>query len=1541
MRDIKTKTRHRQRLAKSAPRHIRLGVWMRHRQLATRLVSVFLAIIVGFGMFFEVAAIARRDGSYKLSSQASELVGLPSAAFGDSLKLDPKTQKFEYNQGYMPAVEVKGQVNAPRFTASFPSDPKQGMEVTDPESQTTITLKPQFALESPRKDQNRLLYPLKGKDAVKVISLKASGLKEDVVVNRYQGDTLRFEYDLQLPSGLEARLEPNGSLGIYGPDRTLLGNIQTGSEADAQLLDKARNNAKKSTLLFTLPAPFVKENGVTKSAAEAAFRLEGSTLTIEARKLDKATYPLSIDPSVYVETAQKLMRGNNETNVDFDVSNELIQKGVLTGARIPSWTNSTNSPLNAGRWGHGTAVTGGYIYTVGGSSGSSNVSTVYWAKLNTSTYDMDSPNPGAGACTDWCTNAAYDLPAPRSGLSIVAYNGYLYAIGGKDASCAGANTICGTVYKATIGANGEPISWTDLTGSPLLTARSYAGAVVYNNRIYVAGGQTNGNLNGVQSVEFANINPDGTLSAWDTAGMTLIPVAGRWGHSLQQYNGYLYLLGGASTTTTQNTVQYIKINANGSMASSWVTSTPFGGVRATYGGNFATIWGGYLYVTGGCSAMSTTNCSTILSGDTLQLASLNADGSVSEWTSISGVTQTRTGFGLVAWRNTLYAIGGCGAATTSSNCASALSTTNYGHINNDGDVSPPQSESTLPGIGGTGGATAGRTASGVVINNGFIYNIGGCGDEDCNPMNPNTIYASIDSAGVIGGWTVDSTDTLNGTTGLGAFGVTVYNNRVYVAGGTSGPAGGWRDDIFYASFNADGTLGAWTEAASNVISTSGNGSTSYTTGYSYMISRSANATTGNLYVISGCTGTGAGIGCGASSLQTTVIKCTITNSTGAVSDTCDDANQLQLSTGLALTAGSYYANYIYLAGGALNGGAGQIDTVYFATINSSNNIVRKDTGNATGGWDTTSTLPRVRRRATAFGANGFIYVVAGHDGTTGNIATLTDITYAKIDQTTGDLLKPSTGAVSSFDTLGSVVSQRWNHGTAAANGIAYVVGGCTTGNPPDSCTDATGMNGTVQSFQVYNNWNASPAAFTSETDRFTTDRYGAGAVVLNGYLYIAGGCTTATDCTTPTTNVSYAPLNDDGSVGAWTSASNVLPAARTHGTLEAVGGTLYYIGGQDASCTVGNGTGSSGVCSNVYYSTPSSGAPAAWATASNGLPAERTGLSTSVYNGRIYATGGASGAGTTQTTVYQSPSLTAGGNIGSTWTSTTAFTTARSGHVAVAYGNNLYILGGFDGTNYLMDTQYAPINTDGTVGSWTKATDLPFLVRQGDGFASNGFLYIFGGRSSASGCTRNTYVTPVNAEGSLGYWSQTNNRFNAERYGVATAYDSGKAYLLGGYNCASSAFTGNDRVIYTTLQFQPQIARYSYMIDTDTDVTPTKWLINGLDNGIGANWFLRYRSSTNTNNAWGQETNVGAVTLGTPGTYTPLDGSGTNTIFARYYYLSLTIDSQNAFGFPEDVSRGPNIYDLSLFFTSDPSKRLRHGKTFTGGQQQPLDTPFP
>jgi hypothetical protein len=96
------------------------------------------------------------------------------------------------------------------------------------------------------------------------------------------------------------------------------------------------------------------------------------------------------------------------------------------------------------------------------------------------------------------------------------------------------------------------------------------------------------------------------------------------------------------------------------------------------------------------------------------------------------------------------------------------------------------------------------------------------------------------------------------------------------------------------------------------------------------------------------------------------------------------------------------------------------------------------------------------------------------------------------------------------------------------------------------------------------------------------------------------------------------------------------------------------------------------------------------------------------------------------------------------------------------------------------------------------------------------------------------------------------------------------------------------------------------MIDTSSDVYPNYWLINGIDNSIGAEWQLKYESMTNTTTSctspamtnWGQVTNFGNVTLGTPGVYIPKDGSGNNTTCARFYDFSVSVDDSQSCALP-------------------------------------------
>jgi hypothetical protein len=288
----------------------------------------------------------------------------------------------------------------------------------------------------------------------------------------------------------------------------------------------------------------------------------------------------------------------------------------------------------------------------------------------------------------------------------------------------------------------------------------------------------------------------------------------------------------------------------------------------------------------------------------------------------------------------------------------------------------------------------------------------------------------------------------------------------------------------------------------------------------------------------------------------------------------------------------------------------------------------------------------------------------------------------------------------------------------------------------------------------------------------------------------------------------------------------------------------------------------------------------------------------------------------------------------------------------MAYANNLYTFGGYDGSNYLLDTQYTQINSDGTVDAWTYSRQLPTALRQGDGFVANGYVYVFGGRSDDTSCDSSTFVAPVSANTvitgasgndptGIGEWYETNQVYTGDRLGNAAVYNEGRAYVLGG-GCPDGStitLTGANRTVQSSLLSQPQVAKYSRLIDTDTDVFPTHFLMNGIDNSIGARWEVKYTSSTDANSEWGEETDFGEVTLGTVNDYTPLDDTGADTEFARFYYFWIEIDSSQTFGYPDDVARGPTINDITLFFTSDPSKRLRHGKTFTGGELQPLDTP--
>lgn len=1498
-----------------------------------RIVYVPALLLMGLSLVLPLLDLHLQKSRYNLSTEALKLTGTTNKSYADKLSFDNKEEAYIFNQDYQSIGNGIG-AGGPRIKAILYNDPKKGVSITDPESQVSMSTAPTFTVMKGMKSEGKIIYPLESQRAQLVYTPEANGVKEDIILPAYAGDDVSFTYKLNLTNGIEARLETNGSIGVYSGDPSLYGDISYGSDQDKALVENAQNKSAKTSLIFTIPAPIIKEHNDHQSDAQAKFELKGNLLTVKASHLKSAIYPLSIDPTVTAVSANDFFRdANNDTNVDFDASNNLIKRGILTGGNVASWSSTSNGTLGTARFLSGTATYNGYVYVAGGCAANSSValSSVEFAPLATgSPY-----NTGT-----WTTTASMVTARTRFGL--VVYNGYLYAIGGSsNADTATSPTYYSSIERARILPDGSLASWSAATGVMTATRHDF-GSVAYNGYIYVSGGKTTIGT-GTTTVEYCQIQPSGDVANCAT---TLALPSNNYGHTMLAYNNKLYVVSGTSTS-----VLYVSLKSDGSIQdSSWKATTPLGTIRFNYGSTVATIMNGYMYVTGGCNAVNGSASCTTIFNNTL-VSQINADGSLGKWfTNSGGTTLSRVGAGVVSWRGVIYSIAGCTAMNAGGvSCqtgAPTLNTQQYAAVVGVGQVSAVGAATSLP--------TALYGHATVAIN-GFLYVLGGCNTVSCNGprvTNYQTSWATINSDGTLSSWTTNSTATdahalhfdgeqhgftvaancssgLSDQCGLAGMNAVAYNGYIYVLGGWDGSA--WNNDIYYQKPNSDGTINVWTHDSDTLLNAGGQSAVFANGGF--------------LYIIGGCNAASpSNLGC--STYFQTVARSQIgaSGNPGAWSTT----NQLQLpavnSQGKAIFGAAFYAGYIYLCGGSDAGaasggdpgGGAQRRTVYYAKVDSSNNIVAVSGG----AWQqTTSSMVKERRRTAAVAVNGYLYVMSGHsndddedDATTDAEGTADDATYtttevAKIDPGTGNI---TTG----FSLVSSNITGRWNAAATFADGYIFLTGGCTTGGPPGSCS-AIGTTNEVM--QVYNADNLGGVGSWSSPTAYGTNRLGHGAVAYNGYLYIVGGCTAYTvaseNCSTATANTSYAPLNNDGTIGTWTnntSGGTILPAARTFGALVAMNGYLYYLGGQASGGAAQN---------SMYYSQiGAAGAIGSWSTGTN-LSVNLGWQGAAVYNNRVYMTGGSTGSNVT--TTYYSPSLPSGGNIASWSTTTAAFTTARHEHSTVVIGNNLYVIGGYDGSSWYSDVQVGSIGSNGDITSWSFTAGIPDTLGLMGAIAANGYIYVFGGRNGggAGNCSADTYYAPANSNGTLGEWQQTTTAFTTARQASAAAYYNGYIYVTGGDDCTSVI---SSNIIQQTGQQSPTMgAVYSRYVDFGGDATPQKLLLTGTNAIVSSvdvdKWKLTYQSSRSATNSWGVATDINPITFDSLITApAAIDGSSVNQGAAQYWLLTFRIDMAASFLFTDESQ--PTITGYVFNYSPAPGKRLRNGRDFRDFTKQSLDS---
>jgi hypothetical protein len=289
--------------------------------------------------------------AYALGSSES-LLSTKSDTLAEDLTFDSNQQMFTFNSqpsagASSNLMSSAGGTSTSGVSATAYVDATKGIDVTDNTNKVDFKMTPKFKLADGQRDGNRIIYPLVDADGWAVYTMTAAGPKEDIILNSSTGKNESFSYDMTLSNGLQARKEADGGIGIYG-NKLFSSSISTGSAKDAALLQKARQNAPKDTLLFAIPAPTIKEKTLPAkevSNVNASYDINGNTLTMNVTGLKAGFYPLTIDPSIYVVTAYQFMYGNNESNINFDVADKLIKKGATTGARFDSWQSTTNLPI--------------------------------------------------------------------------------------------------------------------------------------------------------------------------------------------------------------------------------------------------------------------------------------------------------------------------------------------------------------------------------------------------------------------------------------------------------------------------------------------------------------------------------------------------------------------------------------------------------------------------------------------------------------------------------------------------------------------------------------------------------------------------------------------------------------------------------------------------------------------------------------------------------------------------------------------------------------------------------------------------------------------------------------------------------------------------------------------------------------------------------------------------------------------------------------------------------------------------------------------
>lgn len=461
-------------------------------------------------------------------------------------------------------------------------------------------------------------------------------------------------------------------------------------------------------------------------------------------------------------------------------------------------------------------------------------------------------------------------------------------------------------------------------------------------------------------------------------------------------------------------------------------------------------------------------------------------------------------------------------------------------------------------------------------------------------------------------------------------------------------------------------------------------------------------------------------------------------------------------------------NKLYVLGGSdNNSGSNILNSVYYAQINSDGTL---------GAWVTASNLPSGFCAGQAFVTKNKLHLIGGYNGE--QILGITNCYTASIDSD-GTL-----GAWSSATSL--ITGVYWSKIVVTKNRV-HLLGGEISGtnNTSNIQTAVINADGTLGTWSVSGTL---PNAISHSK-----------IIVCNSRVYLLGGYTGSVYLST----VYTAPINDDGTLGSWVLTNITTPVNYLHNAVFVTKNRVYLIGGWHNGVTYNTVytapiNGGLNDYSPYYtedttnYLMPGSGRPweqqyqintsqtgnlTGW-TASQTLPIAITRANFVVTKNRVYMIGGYDASGPVASVF--TATINTDGSLG-TWTSTTSLPTELDGASVIVFKNRVYLIGGYNRTIILATVHVAPINADGTLGTWSTTTSLPIPLYFHSSLVTKNRLYVLGGTTTGSVAGTTVYSCVINSNGSLGTWSLSSNALPYTMSGNRMCVTKNRVYLISGH----------------------------------------------------------------------------------------------------------------------------------------------------------------